>query len=197
LFSQETLIKTLLQQKNPVLNMSRFPTLKKATIFSLVIATLILACSAWSLGNQMNEAKKKVSDLQNQVAYYENMTRAPANVTFTDISVGPWYVQEEFGPPPYYKAINLTLQNVGTISIGGLTLEFEVEGPINSDEFGIYISTWQLGILHVQEQKSLTVTLVTGTEDRTHAVSKSYLTITLMLDELVLDKQTVRIGLVS
>jgi hypothetical protein len=172
--------------------MSRFPALKKVTIFSLVIATLILACSAWSLGSQMNEAKKKVSDLQNQVAYYENITRAPADVKFTDISVGPWYVQEEFGPPPYYKTINLTLQNVGTRSIGGLTLEFEVEGSISINEFGIYVSTWQLGILHVQEQKSLIVSLVTGYEDRKQALSQSTLIITLMFDELILDEQSVR-----
>jgi hypothetical protein len=179
------------------LSISRFLTLKKVIILFLILATFVLALSAWSLGSQISEAQKKVSDLQNQITYYENMMSAPVNVTFTDISLGPWYVQEEFGPPPYYKAINLTLQNGGTRDTGGLTLKFKVEGPITINDFAIYVNTWDLGILHVQEQKSLIVRLVTGTVEREQALSRSDLTITLMLDEAVLDEQSVRVGLVN
>ena len=178
------------------LSTSRFLTLKKIPIFFLVAATLVLALSAWSLGSQISEAQKKISDLQNQIAYYENITSTPANVTFTDISLGPWYVQEEFGPPPYHKAINVTFQNVGTRDIGGLTLRIKEEESIK-DDLAISVNTWKLGILHVQEQKSLMVWLSTGNEEQKQAVSKSDLTITLMLDEVVLDEQTVRIVLVN
>jgi hypothetical protein len=178
------------------LSMNRFLTLKKMIIFLLVAATLVLALSAWSLGSQMSEAQKKVSDLQNQITHYENMLSAPANVTFTDISLGPWYVQEDFGPPPYHKAINLTLQNAGTRDTGGLTLRIKEEESIK-DDLAISVNTWELGILHVQEQKSLMVWLSTGNEEQKQAVSKSDLTITLMLDEVVLDEQTVRIVLVN
>lgn len=173
--------------------MIRFLTLKKVVTFLLIAVVIVLAFSALSLGSQMSEAQNKVSDLQNQVAYYENIMHAPANVTFTNISIGNWYHQEKYGPPPYYKAINLTLQNLGARSIGGLTLAFKVKGPININEFGIYVSTWQLGILHVQEQKSLVVTLVPYNADGKYALSQSNFTITLMLDDLVLDEQTVEI----
>ncbi len=61
--------------------MSKFPKRRILIISSLIaIATIfILAFSAFSLGNQINEAKKRVIDLQSQVAYYENMTNTLQN----------------------------------------------------------------------------------------------------------------------
>jgi type II secretory pathway pseudopilin PulG len=190
--------------------MSRFPTRKELVTFSLVIVTLILAFSALFLGSQMGEAQKKTRDLQNQVAYYKNMTDALQtqassletqindlqnpidNVTFTAVSVGPWYLSE-YAPPPYSKDINITLQNIGTRSIGGMTLDFKVEG--NTTNIDLYISvSGLLGVLHVQESKNVRVSLITPTVDRTQALSNCSLIITLMLDKNVLDNRAVTIG---
>jgi len=158
----------------------------------------------------MVEAQKKVRDLQNQIAYYENMTdtlqtqasnleaqiyrlQNPIdNVTFTAISVGPWYAGA-YAPPPNSKDINITLQNLGTRNIGGMTLDFKVEG--NTTNIDLYISvSGLLGVLHVQESKNVRVGLTTPTVDRTQALSNCSLTITLMLDKNVLDRRTVTIG---
>ena len=160
----------------------------------------------------MGEAQKKVRDLQSQVANYENLTdilQAQAsnleaqvndlqnpidNVTFTAISVGPWYAGA-YAPPPYSKDINITLQNLGTRSIGGVTLDFKVEGNItNIDQFSIVVISSQLGVIHVLESKNMTVRLMASTTDRTAALSKCRLVITLLLDKSVLDRQTVTIG---
>jgi hypothetical protein len=156
----------------------------------------------------MSEAQKKIHDLQNQVAYHENVldslqTQASrleaqiynfqnpvVNVTFINISVGPWIFDYA-----YYKYINVTFQNVGTIPIGGVTLAFKVEGnTTNIDNFLIYVSPHQLGVLQVQELKTMKVHLATGHEDRKQALSECNFTITLMLDKLVFDRQTVMIG---
>lgn len=160
----------------------------------------------------MVEAQSKVRDLQSQVAYYENMTdtiqtqassleaqiyglQNPIdNVTPTAISVGPWYAGA-YAPPPYSKDINITLQNLGTRSIGGVTLNFKVEGnTTNIDQFSIRVISSQLGVIHVLESKNMTVRLTASTTDRTLALSDCSLIITLMLDKNVLDRQTVTIG---
>ena len=188
--------------------MSKIP--RKLVTFLLIIVTLSLALSALFLGSQMVEAQKKVRDLQNQIAYYENMTdtlqtqasnleaqiyrlQNPIdNVTFTAISVGPWYAGA-YAPPPNSKDINITLQNLGTRNIGGMTLDFKVEG--NTTNIDLYISvSGLLGVLHVQESKNVRVGLTTPTVDRTQALSNCSLTITLMLDKNVLDRRTVTIG---
>ena len=173
--------------------MSKASAFKKTITFLLVIVIILLAFSALSLGSRMNEAQKKVDDLRNQVAQYENMTRPPANVKFTDISVRPWYVDEYYGPPPYYKNINVTFQNVGTKTIGGITLEFEVEGNTSDIYFEIYVHPNLLGLLHVQESKSLIVRIVTDVYNRA-LLSRCNLIITMMLDNLILDEQTVMLG---
>jgi type II secretory pathway pseudopilin PulG len=190
--------------------MSKIFTRKKLMAFSLIIVTLVLAFSALLVGSQMVEAQSKVRDLQSQIAYYENMTdtlqtqassleaqindlQNPIdNVTFTAISVGPWYTGA-YAPPPYTKDINITIQNVGTRNIGGEILDFKVEGNTTNIFLSIHVSG-QFGILHVQESKNLGVRLITGTIDQTQALSPCNLTITLMLDKNVLDRQTVRIG---
>jgi uncharacterized protein YlxW (UPF0749 family) len=185
---------------------------RKLVAFSLVIVILSLAFSAVFLGSQMVEAQKKVRDLQSQIAYYENMTdtlqtqasdleaqinrlQDPIdNVTFTAISVGPWYTGA-YAPPPYSKDINITLQNIGTRKIGGVTLDFKVEGnTTNIDPFSIAVISGQLGVLHVQESKSMAVRLITPTIDLTQALEDCQLIITLMLDKEVLDRKTVTIG---
>lgn len=189
--------------------MSRFPALKKVVTFLLVaVVVIVLAFSALSFGSQMNEAQKKVNDLQNQLAHYENVTDSlqtqassleaqiydlqnpVVNVTFTDISVGPWIFDY-----PYHKDINVTFQNVGTTTVGGVTLAFKVEGnTTNIGDFLIYVSPHQLGVLQVKELQTLKVRLATGWEDRKQALSECNFTITLMLDKLALDRQTVMIG---
>ena len=192
--------------------MSRFFTRNKLIAFSLILGILVLAFSALSLWSQMGEAQKKVRDLQSQVANYENLTdilQAQAsnleaqvndlqnpidNVTFTAISVGPWYAGA-YAPPPYSKDINITLQNLGTRSIGGVTLGFKVEGnTTNIDQFSIVVISSQLGVIHVLESKNMTVRLMASTTDRTAALSKCRLVITLLLDKSVLDRKTVTIG---
>lgn len=185
---------------------------RKLITFSLIIVTLSLALSALFLGSQMVEVQKKVRDLQSQVSYYENMTdtlqaqaidleaqisrlqNPIANVTLSAISVGPWYAGA-YAPPPYSKDINITLQNIGTRRIGGMTLDFKVEGnTTNIDPFSIAVISGQLGVLHVQESKSMAVRLITPTTDLTQALEDCQLIITLMLDKEVLDRKAVTIG---
>ena len=194
-----------------MMNISKILPRKLITL-SLIIVTLSLAFSTFFVGSQMVEAQKKLRDLQSQVAYYENITdtlqaqaddleaqisrlqNPIANVTFTAISVGPWYAGA-YAPPPYSKDINITLQNIGTMRIGGMTLDFKVEGnTTNVDPFSTAIISGQLGVLHVQESKSMAVRLITPTIDLTRALADCQLIITLMLDKEVLDRKTVTIG---
>jgi cell division protein FtsL len=193
----------------------KMPPHKKTIIFSLlVITTLVLAFSALFLGSQMSEAQEKVRYLQSQATYYQSMTdtlqtqassletqinnlqNPTDNVTFTAITVGPW-VYEEYTPTQ--KKFNVTFQNVGTRNIGGVTLEFKVEGnTTNIGPFEIYVNPHQLGIIHVRESKSLIVTLVAGFAgypDSPQVLSQCDFTFTLMLDKVVFDRQTVMIGL--
>ncbi|MGD0450575.1 MAG: hypothetical protein ABSA79_05915 [Candidatus Bathyarchaeia archaeon] len=176
----------------------RLKTLIKAVTVSLVIVTLGLSFLALSLGNQMNQAQNRVSELQNQVVNYEKMMNAPPNVTFTNVSVGSWYSEEYNGSPlpPYTKPINATFQNLGTRSIGGLSLNCTVEGNPTKigDDFLIYIDPQQLGILHPHESKSYFVRIVTGSASREATLSQCRLVLTLMLDKLVVDEKTVTIG---
>ena len=192
--------------------MGRFPTRRKLITFSLVTVVVILVFPALLLGNQMVEAQKKVRDLQSQVACYENLTDSLQtqarsleaqiyelqnpidNVTFTAISVGPWYAGA-YAPPPYSKDISITFQNLGTRSVGGATLDFKVEGnTTNIDQFSIVVISSQLGVIHALESKNVTMRLMASTTDRTTALSNCRLVITLLLDKSVLDRQTVTIG---
>lgn len=190
--------------------MSKFP-IAKLVRFLLVIVVLALAFSAIFLAYQMVETQKEVGSLQGKVAYYQNMTNtlqaqagsleaqiiqfqnSPVNVTLTVVSVGPWHA-EAYAPPPYTKYINVSLQNLGYRSIGGMTLDFKVEGNTTSiDQFGIYVNSNQ-GVLHTSESKSLRIQLTASTIDRTQALSHCKLVITLILDKTVLDKKIITIG---
>ena len=192
--------------------MGRFPTRNKLIAFSLILGILVLSFSALSLWSKMVEAQKKVHDLQSQVANYENMTdvlqtqassleaqiyrlQNPIDdVAFTAISVGPWYLGA-YAPSPYYKDISVTFQNVGTRSIGGVTLDFKVEGnTTNIDRSRIFVRSGLLGVIHVQESENFNASLLTWGMGETQFLSQYNLTITLLLDQLVLDRQTVRIG---
>jgi type II secretory pathway pseudopilin PulG len=183
---------------------------KKTVTFSLVIVILVLAISVLYIGVQLNETQKKVRDLQNQVAYYKNVTdtlqsRANSletqindlknpidNLTFTAISIGSW-VHEEY--TPYQKKFNVTFQNVGTRKIGGVTLDCRVVGNTTSiGPFEIHVYPHQLGIIQVQETKSLIVTLVAYYSNQTQILSECNFTFTLMLDKVVFARQTVMIG---
>lgn len=191
--------------------MSKFPLLKKLITFSLIIVTVFLTFSALFLGSQMVEAQNKVRDAQNQIANYENMTNTlqtqassleaqinglqnPVdNVTLTIVSVTPW-LTEAYAPPPYTKYFNITLRNLGTRSIGGMTLDSRVEGnTTNIGNYSIHVNS-NMGILHVLESKNMTVQLIAPTKEGTQALEDCRLTITLMLDRNVLDRQTVTIG---
>ena len=189
-----------------------FPFRFKVIIFSLIVITIVLAFSASYLWSQMVEAQDKVRGLQSQVANYENMTdtlqtqasnleaqiyqlQNPVdNVTFTAISVGSWY-WGGIDPSPYYKDISVTFQNLGTRSIGGVTLDFKVEGnTTNIDASRIFVRSGLLGVIHVQESKNFNASLLTWGVGETQFLSQYNLTITLLLDQLILDRQTVRIG---
>ena len=117
-------------------------TLTKAVTVSLVIIVLALAFLATFQGSQLYQSQKKASELQKQVTSYENMMNTPPNVTITDISSGDWYFQEHYGPPPYYKPFNVTFENLGPMSIGGITIKYKVEGnPTNiGDDFLIFFT---------------------------------------------------------
>jgi type II secretory pathway pseudopilin PulG len=191
--------------------MSRFSTFKKVITLSLIVAILILAFPAMLFGIQMVEAQKKVHDLQSQLAQYQNMTdtlqtqtsnletqinqlqNPTDNVTLT-VSVGYWYTGE-YAPPPYTKDINITLQNFGTRSIGGMILDFKVEGnTTNIGYYDIHVISGLLGVLHVLESKSMKIRLIAPTKEGTQVLENCRLTITLLLDEVVLDRKTVTIG---
>jgi cell division protein FtsL len=191
--------------------MSKFPLLKKLITFSLIIITLFLTFSALLLGSQMVEAQNKLRDAQNQIANYENMTNTlqtqassleaqinglqnPVdNVTLTIVSVTPW-LTEAYAPPPYTKYVNITLQNYGTRSIGGMTLDFKVAGnTTNLGYYSINVNS-NVGVLHVLESKNMRVQLIAPTKEETQALEDCKLTITLMLEQSVLDRQTVTIG---
>ncbi len=190
--------------------MSRFPTRRKL-ITSLIIVTLVLTSSALFLGNQMAENQKQVSNLQSQIAYYQNMTdtlqtqannletqlsqlqNPTDNVTLTIVSNGAWHGDPLTGYP-HYKFINISLQNYGDSGIGGMTLDFKVEGnTTNIDQFSIQANS-NIGILHVLESKYINIQLIASTIDRTQTLSLCKLIITLMLDNNILDRQTVVIG---
>ena len=125
-------------------------------IFLLVAVVIVLAFSAFSLVGQIDGAQKQVNELQSQLAYYENFTGSLqtkasslesqiydlqnpiVNATFTDISVGPWVKRGM--SDPYRKDINVTYQNTGTTSIGGVTLALKIDGnTTNIDNFLINI----------------------------------------------------------
>jgi type II secretory pathway pseudopilin PulG len=176
----------------------------------LVAVVVVLAFSALNLAGQIDGAQKQVNELQSQLAYYENLTdnlqtkannletqiydlqNPIVNATFTDISVGPW--TKGGMSDPYRKVINVTYQNVGTTSIGGVTLALKIEGnTTNIDNFVINITPYHLGVVQVKELQTSQVSLLASWEDK-QALSECNLTITLMLDKLTLDSQTVIIG---
>lgn len=190
--------------------MSKFPTRIRLITFSLIIVTLILTFSALFLGNQLSETQKKVRDLQSQITYYQNMTdtlqtqannletqinqlqNSTDNVTLTIVSIGPWHGDPLTGYP-YYKFINLTLQNYGARSLGGMTLDFKVEGnTTNIGYLGINVNT-NRGVLHVNESMNMTVQLI-ASKDGWRAFEDYGLTITIMLDKNVLDRKMMTIG---
>jgi hypothetical protein len=190
--------------------MSRFPTRRKL-LTSLIIVTIVLTSSALLLGNQMVENQKQVINLQSQVAYYQNMTETlqtqannletqlsqlqnpTDNVTLTIVSNGAWHGDPLTGYPQY-KFINISLQNYGNNDIGGMTLDFKVEGnTTNIDQFSIHANS-NIGILHVLESKYINIQLIASTIDRTQTLSNCKLIITLMLDNNILDRQSVVIG---
>jgi hypothetical protein len=106
--------------------------------------------------------------------------------------VPPWHPDPLTGYP-YYKDINITLQNVGTRNIGGVTLDVKLEGNTTNIYLGIHVTTTQLGVFHIEESKSLLVRLITAKEQR-QALEDCRLRLTLMLDKNVLDRQTITIG---
>jgi hypothetical protein len=167
---------------------------KKMVTISLIVATLVLAFSALIIGYQMVEAQSKMQYLERQIVYYRNMTaNVTANVTMQNISVGLWHPDALVGAP-YYKDINITVINNGFLKPGGMVLDAKVQGNnTNLDPFGIYISN-QIGVLHIQESKSMSVRLIVPTIDRADILSEYNLSITLRLDGNVLDRQTVEIG---
>jgi hypothetical protein len=158
----------------------------------------------------MVENQKQVSNLQSQIAHYQNMTdtlqthasnletqlsqlqNPTENVTLTIVSNGAWHGDPLTGYPQY-KFINVSLQNYGNNDIGGMTLDFKVEGnTTNIDHFSIHADS-NIGILHVLESKYINIQFIASI-DRTQTLSHCKLIITLMLDNNILDRQTVVIG---
>ncbi len=188
--------------------MSNSPPIRKL-IASLIIITLAIGVVALVVGSQMVQTQTKVRDLQSQLATYENTTNSLQsqassleaqikylqnpidNVTLTVVSKGNWYADPVAGYP-WYKFINITLQNFGTETIGGMTLDFRVEGNTTNISYYIHANTNQ-GVLHVNETRSLRIQLITSI-DQKRELADCTLTITLLLDQKVLDRKTVTIG---
>jgi len=181
-------------------------------VICLLVAVVIgIAFSALTLADQIDGARKQVNALRSQLAHYENLTGSLqtkagsleaqiydlqnpiVNAAFTDISIEPWV--KNGMSDPYRKVINVTYQNMGTTSIGGVTLALKLEGNTTGiDNFFINVTPYQLEVVQVNELQTSQVSFLTGWEDRKQALSECNLTITLMLDTLALDSQTVSIG---
>jgi cell division protein FtsL len=169
--------------------MSKFPSAKKLMPYPLIIVIVVLTFSTLFLGNQMVESQNKLSDLQRQITDYENMTstlqtqatnlenqinmlKNPIdNISLSIISITSW-LTEAYAPPPYTKYVNITLQNFGTRNIGGMTLDFKVEG--NTTSLGYYSINVNsnVGVLHVFESKNLRVQLIAPRYRENTSVSK-------------------------
>jgi hypothetical protein len=184
----------------------------KLLTVSLIAAVLVLAISASLIGYQMNQAQNKNLQLQEQINYYKNMSdslqiqegnlrseisnlqKPIDNITMSHISVGQWYPDSLVGYP-YYKFLNVTVLNAGYGNVGGLILDVQLRGNnTNINTLGIYVAN-RVGVIHTQESKSMSVQLISPTIQSTDALREYDLTLTLLLDGKVLDRQTMEMGL--
>lgn len=179
--------------------------------FLLLIVTVALVYSIWSFQRQLSDAQKQTFDLQNQLAYYENLTgtlqtqvsnleaqlsdlQNPIyNVTITDVSSTSW---GNLGGMALLKQFSIIVKNIGVRDVGGLTAEFKIlaDGNVtDNDDFEISMTyPEQLGVLRVQESMVIKVDVLSS-----YYVSfagKS-LVVTLMLDKTVLDERTLSLSL--
>jgi hypothetical protein len=183
-------------------------TIKYLTLMLILIIISLIFPVAY-LGNQANEAQEKVENIKNQIATYQNQSTAlqnqkenltniisqlensPDNITLTVVSVGPWGADPLEGYP-YYKFINLTLQNNGARVVGGMTLDSELKGNTsNLDYLSINVDTTK-GVIHPNESMNLSMQLI-APHDNIQQLEKYELTINLILDKTVLDQKTVEL----
>jgi hypothetical protein len=157
-----------------------------------------------SLQSQLNSSQTQISNLQNLTDKLQNQinnlqtqlnnSQAPAyNVTVTAITWGSWTNPVGVG---FAKTFNVTIKNVGTANIGGITSAFKIvtEGRDVSDKFEISIyEPQQMGVLHIQESGTITA-IVTTALNVPVDLSKSDFVATIMLDEVVLDESTAPLG---
>jgi hypothetical protein len=191
--------------------MTRFTNNTKLMTLILIIIVVTLTFPTIYIGNQIIEAQKKISDLETQITYLQNMSdtlqiqernltnqisqfqNSTDNVSLTIVSIGPWHGDPLTGYP-FYKFINLTLQNNGVRNIGGMILDSRVEGNTsNLGHLGIYVNSNQ-GVLHPNELMNRTMQLIAPTQAATQVLKNYQLTITLTLDKIVLDKKTITLG---
>ncbi len=164
-----------------------------------------------SLQNQLDANQAQVADLENLTETLQNQTAnlqtqisnqdqqnstyvatKGCNVTITAITQNPWDVVYT---TPYFKDFNISIQNVGTVNAGGFTFRFTIEGnTTNIDSYYISISPSQLGVLHVQETKTVHLRMITPRLDMKGALSECTLSVQLMLDDTVLDEYKQPIG---
>jgi hypothetical protein len=184
---------------------------EKVFFLLLLIVAAAMVYSIWSFQGQLNDAKEQTFELQNQLAYYENLTSTLQaqvnnleaqlsdlqnpiyNVTIIDVSSTSW------GNPvgmALLRVFSITIKNIGDRAVGGLTTEFKIlaDGNItDNDDFEITLThPEQLGVLHVQESTVIKVEVMSS-----YYVSfagKS-LVVTLMLDKTVLDERTLSLSL--
>jgi hypothetical protein len=187
----------------------------KIGYLNIILALIILSLSVLvvCLGNQIIVFQEKVDSIKNQMAFYQNQSivlqnqeenltsqilqleTLPDNVTLSVVSAGSWYADPLTGYP-YYKVINLTIQNNGVRNLGGMTLDSRIEGNTSNVGYvGINVDT-NKGVLHPNESMNLTMKLVTQ-ENMTKELEKYQLSITLLLDQTVLDQKTVPMGLLT
>jgi hypothetical protein len=180
----------------------------KLLTIGLILIMVSLIFSVAYLGNQADMAQENVESLKNQIAACQNQSGAlqnqkenltsmissvensPDNVSLLVAWVGAWGPDELEGYP-YYKFINLTLQNNGVRTIGGMILDSKLEGNTSNVALGIYVYTAK-GVIHPNESINLRMQLI-ASKDNIQQLEKYRLTIKVILDKDVLDQKTVEL----
>ena len=114
----------------------------------------------------------------------------PSNIKITNITAGKW---ENPGGVQYTRTFNVTFKNHGPKDTGGITLNYKISGNQSNLPYNLrLVSHKQLGILHVEESKSIILFLETNLSYISQFTGLNF-TATLMLDDVVLDEKLLTI----
>ena len=114
----------------------------------------------------------------------------PSNVKITNLTAGKW---ENPGGVQYTITFNVTFKNLGPKDIGGITLDYKISGNQSNLPYNLrWVSPKQLGVLHVEESKSIILFLETNLSYISQFTGCNFIA-TLMLDDVVLDEKLLTI----